>query len=186
MTISDEKKAALAAKFGLVPPATVKGTASAVEYERVEPKAIWEILPGVAIGPLHLGMTSQQLEEALHQAREAWGVVSPLEEQTDMTFPGTKGITVRYMDDVLFVLVRYVENQAQELTVDRMTADRVQLMVEEIPVFRENAGELSQRLGLTKGELGYERPGLLLWQEGFRDDEPFDFATVSCFAEKGE
>lgn len=190
MTISEEKKAALAAKFGLIPPASFKEAVSMVEYgtreERVEPKESWEILPGVAIGPLYLGMTSEQLEATLHQARESWGVVSPLEEQADLALPGITGITVRYMDDVLFVLVRYVENRAQELTVDRMTADRVQLMLEETPVFRGNAGELAQRLGLAKGKLGYERPGLLLWQEGFRDDEPFDFATVRCCSEKGE
>ena len=190
MTIPDEKKVALAAKFGLIPPAPVKEAASMVEYdtweERVEPKEIWKILPGVAVGPLRLGMTSEQLKAALHQVRETWGVASPLEEQTDMALPGTKGVIVRYMDDVLFVLVRYVENRAQELTVDRMTADRVQLMLEATPVFRGNAGELAQRLDLTKGKLGYERPGLLLWQEGFREDEPFDFATVRRCPEKGE
>lgn len=190
MTISDEKKAALAAKFGLVPPTPVKEAASMVEYdawkERVEPKEIWEILPGVAIGPLHLGTTSEQIEETLYQSRETWGVAGPLEKQTDLALPRTKGATVRYMDDVLFVLVRYVENRAQELTIDRMTADRVQLMLEETPVFRGNAGELAQRLGLAKEKLGYERPGLLLWQEGLRDDEPFDFVTVRCCAKKGE
>lgn len=190
MTIPDEKKAALAAKFGLVPPASVKEAASMTEYgtreERVEPEEIWEILPGVAIGPLRLGMTSEQLEAALHQARETWGAAGPLEEQTDLALLGTNGVTVRYMDDVLFVLVRYVEKRAQELTVDRMTAERVQLMLEETPVFRGNAGELVQHLGLVKGKLGYERPGLLLWQEDLREDEPFDFATVGCCAKKGE
>lgn len=190
MTITDEKKAALAAKFGLMPPVPTTETAFVTEYDPwkacVGPEAIWEVQPGCGIGPLQLGMTVEQLEVALQQARESWGATSPLEEQTDMALPGAKGATVRYMDDILFVLARYVEGRAQELTVDRMTADRVQLLLEGTPVFRENAGVLAHHLRLTKGKLGYEQPGLLLWQEGFREDEPFDFVTVCPCRRKGE
>ena len=79
------------------------------------------IIPHIGIGQLKLGMTSDELENALLQMKKQWSNSS--DEAMQMERCAETGdpnlITGRYMDDDSFFLVQYRNGKATEIGIQR-------------------------------------------------------------------
>ncbi len=107
-------------------------------------------LENKAIGPLHLGMTRQQTEEALNCLLREWDpdFDSPI-SQTEEEWYGFEGSCVRYIFgqfSALFLVHFNSEGKSVCITFDSSVSLYREVLFEEIPVFSAEAAEVIYQL----------------------------------------
>lgn len=134
------------------------------------------VTPHVGIGPLKLAMSPQQILAAINKLRESCTLpvgrnFQIAEEKED------DGYTLRYAGNSFFFMVRYRNNQAIEISVDRDISEYLNVTLYEKEVFKLEAEEWvnilknmsSYSYDLDDEQLStcYEFPdiGIRLWRE---------------------
>ena len=99
------------------------------------------VIPHVGIGPLKLGMSPEQILEAITLLRFEWPLPNTREIQIS-EHDEDDGFTLRYQDGSFFFMVRYRDNRAVEVAVDYSLSEHAIIMLYDIAVFQTPAEQL--------------------------------------------
>lgn len=96
------------------------------------------VVPYIGIGPLKLGLTPEQILDAIHQVRSAFQLPGNREIQVseDREYDG---FSLRYQDESFFFMVRYQNNRAVEVAVDDALRERARITLYDLDVFQTPA-----------------------------------------------
>lgn len=99
------------------------------------------VIPHAGIGPLKLGMSPEQIRNALDQVRCEFGLPCKREIQISQD-KEDDAYSLRYQDESFFFLVRYRNHRAVEVAVDYELREHARILLYDIDVFRTPAERL--------------------------------------------
>lgn len=135
-----------------------------------------EIIPHEGIGPLKLGMSSEEILFTLEQLHTKWSS----EQNFDISKPSDIDCYTRYQDGSSFFMVKYKNNKAVEIAVDYELREKMKIEIYGIDVFQTTAEALVSNLKnysvcnydmedeLLSTNYEFDDIGIRLWRE-----EPF-------------
>ena len=149
---------------------------------------IMPIVPHVGIGPLKLGMTPDQILDAVNQIPAEWNLPDggEVEVSRDLQGPQDETFIQRYMNNTFFFMVEYRDEKAVEIAVDYQLreygfitlfeTDVFKVPAEQLVVFLKQYSPCSYDLDDEQLSTNYESHdiGIRLWRE-----EPFHLKLLS-------
>ncbi len=137
------------------------------------------VTPNKGIGSLKLGMSPEQILDAINQMISEFKISSKHDMQISMD-KEEGSYSLRYISDAYFFMVRYQDNQAIEISVDRELSEQVKIILYDMDVFHTQVEQLVTFLkqysdcsyDLEDEQLStdyeFDNIGIRLWRE-----EPF-------------
>lgn len=143
------------------------------------------VKPNIGIGTLHIGMNPQEILEAL--TYELSKIVEISKEDITLSEENEEdGFSIRYLYNSYFFMVRYKDDKAIEISVDNEISKCMNVLFEDIDVFKTTVEHIVNRLSKTS-ELEYDLDNELLSTDyNFKDigirfwrEEPFHESLLS-------
>lgn len=99
------------------------------------------VIPHVGIGPLKLGMSPEEMIDAINQVHVEWALPGDLNVQIAED-KENDGFSLRYLDGSFFFMAQYQNGQAVEVAVDYALREHVAITLYDMDVFQTPAEQL--------------------------------------------
>lgn len=99
------------------------------------------VIPHEGIGPLKLGMSPKEILDAINQIHSELSLQSKREIQISQ-YQEDDELTLKYLNDSFFFMVRYRDNQAVEVAVDYSLREHAIISPYDMDVFQTPAEQL--------------------------------------------